>query len=1684
MENIKRCGMILLLNLLLGSAASYGQGVEGTSSVQYHCPVYFTANTGQWDKSIRYGILGDRSSAWFMRDGITLVRPSVGLKIEMENPSRKEDGLLKEAVQLSFVNPSPSMRIRAVDTAVAVSHFYLGTDSSSWHPFVSNHRRILYENVWDGIDIEYREGRDGSLCQTIRIAPGSDPAQIRFQTSGPHQEEIASVIGDAIGKDADIGLSFAKRNSSTELHVQALQQGSGFRYKDTLNLTSEFNTGFQYATSAEGIVVSPDGEVTIEGTIDRNVLPVRNAIQGQLLGGWDNYILRFDTTGQDILFCTYLGGAGVDASSKNHTMSQNKRALQVSDQGNIIGCFNATIGAPIGATAYKNIPALTETGPHVRTCYVFNLNPDGSLHGATYLGGPGIFDAGDLYVGGDGIYILGFNYIDSLTDISRDAPLPSKPCARCWSIVLAKLNLSCSELNYMTYVLTDDAPPDWFPEYASETWGQFTVNGSGEAIVAMGLSVGRYLAGQLSKSKPGILVVKYSSSGEQVLFSRIFDKEIPGRYFPLAFGVQSIFTTESGEIDLFGICRMQRDEPLPPRWTRQTVVDEPANPDLSQGTIWAAKLSTNGELIAGTILGDLAGNAATWYNAPVVPDLTCGGYMMFIWSGTKGQIFTPMDPVDASRDQGMDRYLVSIDQDLRIRYATPWNSAYFINGTTYGAVQTKMYLTDRHGFAYQYAHTNDPYSARQYYRSWRLPKEADPCWPKECGYIETYLSRFRFYTPCWQVGCLISTIDSLRLERRRGYTVPNDFIVNYSVTNFSPAKSARIVHVQIELPAGFALVSGTYQQAMSPNELASGLTATCSWKVRVSDPALVTDTALIRCRVFYIDPESGQTYPMGEELCEKDVFVSVFDAEEPALVCTVDGPEEVYWVGNGYSVSPTGNTGPIPYTMTITNLDKNTVVIDRFRFRVSPKCRIFGDSIRPGLSLAPGTSQQISINVYVNGLRYDRMVRLQSEALDVYGVTISTCEAETRVPGIIAIPCMVSGPDKVSWNTASGSADPALLSYTLQLDNQLDTVRTDVRAWLDISRAPHLGLSLGDSLSRALFSIPSRSQMTLTWRLELLNPPAIPTFDTLAFVYECDGLLQSCIQIVEIQVIDEKISCSLTLPSILTSAEVESRTEIDLDYTLSNVGTVPVDVDRLELAITPATAGLNALDPITLTGTQLAAGGALPWSVRLRAAILRDARNANCTVTAYGKNPSGGDTVLSVCNASIAIEEVDGLRCAITATDSVRFERDSLRYNPDPLPVQLDLRNILDTDETVIEAEIDLANAPRFVLAAGENAIKTLARIDSHATAAISWLLTPKPGPTDETQDIRIRYRSTEQGVWKECNASIIIEAWPNITEVLCATGGHDSLHADAKYEDIIPKPFEISYTATNSGTVTLTNCTAAIILPAGFALAGSDSIQSFGTLASGESAKRWWTLTPSDQLSAFGPYQFNWQWKSDEQGTVTGCAHTVQLVPDASGGIVFTPLHLYFEAEMGGTLPAAQNIQLWTGGGLSMPWTAQSDIWYLDLDPVTGDHTATIAVRPNTSMLNKGMHASAIELAGSAQNLPKQIEVQYLITSLTSTGSTPAPSKLSLGPVYPHPIPLQGEARIIITSPAGRSGAVHVTLHDLLGRERALLLDGVITDSEVLILRPAALGLEPGSYLLRLLSPGGMQSRMVTVVR
>ncbi|MBR9976330.1 MAG: T9SS type A sorting domain-containing protein [Bacteroidetes bacterium] len=960
-----------------------------------------------------------------------------------------------------------------------------------------------------------------------------------------------------------------------------------------------------------------------------------------------------------------------------------------------------------------------------------------------------------------------------------------------------------------------------------------------------------------------------------------------------------------------------------------------------------------------------------------------------------------------------------------------------------------------------------------------------------------YLARFRIYTPCWQIGCAISTIDTIGIERRRGYANPEGFTVNYAVTNHSAEKGARIVHARIEIPAGLELVAGSPQQPMIPSELASGMTAACSWRVRVADPeglidSGISDTALIRCRVFYVDPESGQTYPMGEELCEHDIMVVAYDEPDPELVCTVEGPPELYWRGDGFAATPGGKSGAIRYRFTLTNLERDTITITDIRYRAGPECRIAGDSLRSGVLLAPGASYTDEIDIRVDALRYGRRLRIEAAALDEYGVPLSLCLAETDAPGVTDMPCTVKGPEHIVWNTATGTATPAVLPLTLLIDNPLDTIRRDVTLRADLSRAPHLAPAAGESLQRDPFFIIAHFRRAIDWQFVLADAPDTHVRDTLVFVYEEEGTEYRCEHVVEIRVIDKSVICTLTGTDTLSVADMLARTPGRLHITLTNAGTVAVDVERTELTIVPATGfpftGLLSLDPLSRQGGSIDPGNDFTIDWNLRALIRRESRMVECTVTAFDAN----DNALATCTREIFLEGLAGLLCALTPGDSVRFNRTELRYDPEEAAADFKLENLLDTEETNIEAVIDLTQAPRFVLAPSESAGKIIAVVDSHSTAQLTWRLIPQPAPRAEDQDIIVRYRSDQMSAWKECRATIFIESWPEEMSVACATGGHDSLYADLHDEQFIPDPLHVSYTVTNTGTVALTGCEAAIILPPEFVLAGSDSIQHFtapesasepggpvpeGTLLLNTSCTRWWKITPTPALADTDPRQIQWQWRSAEQGTEIDCERTIHIVPGNPAGIVLTPLHLYFEAERGGVPPAEQLVQLSTGGGLAMPWTAQTSAWWLNAQPASGSQSGQIAVQPNSAMLDEGAHDAEIHFAATPSD--RHVAVTYVIRKSTGVNGTPASESFTLD-VWPLPVPSGTRLHLRIGGPPGER--CHLTLHDLLGRER---LARYVESNQAVSIDIASTRLSAGVYVLRAVSEHGAQAmRMISVLR
>ena len=169
-------------------------------------------------------------------------------------------------------------------------------------------------------------------------------------------------------------------------------------------------------TVGNGIEVSRDGEVFISGVTNSSLFPVTaNAYQttnnknNNILFTDDAFLMKFDESGKDILYSTYIGGDKDDASL-DVAIDRNNIAY-------VVGYTKSDIGFPLTPGAFR-----ISYGSIAGEGFVTLIDPKGQgdddLVYSTYLGGDGAADeaveavavdaSGNAYLAGSVYYLAGF----------------------------------------------------------------------------------------------------------------------------------------------------------------------------------------------------------------------------------------------------------------------------------------------------------------------------------------------------------------------------------------------------------------------------------------------------------------------------------------------------------------------------------------------------------------------------------------------------------------------------------------------------------------------------------------------------------------------------------------------------------------------------------------------------------------------------------------------------------------------------------------------------------------------------------------------------------------------------------------------------------------------------------------------------------------------------------------------------------------------------------------------------------------------------------------------------------------------------------------------------------------------------------------------------------------------------
>ena len=277
------------------------------------------------------------------------------------------------------------------DPASWRSNYFPGNDSTDWTTGVPNYRQIIYENLWDGIDLVYTL-RGSGLKYDIILHPGADPRDIKFSVSG-HEELTVDEYGTLeirtrLGDDhtiRDSGLvAFYEDDRSDVIPAQFHligQDSYTFRLQNWDHTRTVVIDPLVYSTYlggsewdlANGITVDDSGCAYVIGYTDSSDFPTTpGAYDTTSNGEYDVFITKLSPEGDSLEYSTYLG-KGSDWSQFD---------IEVDDDG-----YAYVIGSTSNANFPTTVGAYDTSHGGSDDAFVTKLSPSGdSLVYSTFLG--------------------------------------------------------------------------------------------------------------------------------------------------------------------------------------------------------------------------------------------------------------------------------------------------------------------------------------------------------------------------------------------------------------------------------------------------------------------------------------------------------------------------------------------------------------------------------------------------------------------------------------------------------------------------------------------------------------------------------------------------------------------------------------------------------------------------------------------------------------------------------------------------------------------------------------------------------------------------------------------------------------------------------------------------------------------------------------------------------------------------------------------------------------------------------------------------------------------------------------------------------------------------------------------------------------------------------------------------
>ncbi len=409
---------LLFILIIISSAAVYA-GVRinnGMSPKEFmKVPLYFTANQGQTDQSVKFISKGNNCTMYFMPHQTTFFVSDEGSR---QVRSEKAVGF---AFHLSFVNSNTSASISGEAKLEGASNYFLGNEPGKWVRDVTNYQRLVIKDLYDGIDVLYY-GKADNLEYDFILEAGADPHQILLAFDPGDYERTISLnengdlviptpFGDVTEHKPvcyqvidDEKIMVDGRFRIMEGNLYTIDLGSyNNSYPLVIDPVIEFSTYFGGSGNdlIESACRDASGNIYISGITESNDYPVKAGAYSESKRGLSEaFITKFDPSGKTMLYSTYFGG----------NRKERIDDMTVDDQGNVYAVLT-TNSYQFPTT--ENALSRSMSGPWdyqlEAEMVIMKMGPSGNeLLYSSYFGGPQRESAGRICTDKEGSIYAAF----------------------------------------------------------------------------------------------------------------------------------------------------------------------------------------------------------------------------------------------------------------------------------------------------------------------------------------------------------------------------------------------------------------------------------------------------------------------------------------------------------------------------------------------------------------------------------------------------------------------------------------------------------------------------------------------------------------------------------------------------------------------------------------------------------------------------------------------------------------------------------------------------------------------------------------------------------------------------------------------------------------------------------------------------------------------------------------------------------------------------------------------------------------------------------------------------------------------------------------------------------------------------------------------------------------------------